>query len=293
MVVVRHQPESNSEDRKMDTKPRILIVEDDPNFRKSLINGFTRAGFRADAAATVAEAKSLIGLCSYHVALIDIMLDGNATSNREGIEVIKYLRWLREDTQPLVLSGQDDIPLVRDLLRKYGAVDYVAKKEVLEKGKGFAFLLEQVTTYLAGIDSHAEAKDWRELSDILSGGLSEQIFVNECLRSMKFNGGFENLRASLVTACRHLRPLLPPNGESTGVRPKPSSQVLSSVFWSRGQGTAVEIIMYGIRIPEEDLEAELKLSERTTLFNRTKGGLTIVVVQRTDMHRDQFRPMPG
>src|SRR5438876_98719 len=127
----------------METKPRILVVEDIKSYRDTWVAVLSREGFKVDGAGTVEEAKAAADRCSYHVAVIDIMLEGDDRSNRDGIEVVRYLRWLREDTQPLVLSAQDDTTLVRDLLREYGAIDYLSKKDFKETGKGNALLIEK------------------------------------------------------------------------------------------------------------------------------------------------------
>src|SRR5437660_1332521 len=98
----------------MDMRPRILIVEDIEDMREVWRAVFERADYRADGAATAEAAQRAIDRCTYHVALVDIMLAGrDDVSDRSGVKVLKYLRDLAEGTRALVLSGQkSDIPLV-------------------------------------------------------------------------------------------------------------------------------------------------------------------------------------
>lgn len=275
----------------MNTRPRILIVEDDKKMRDTWIEVLIREGFRVEGAGSLAEAISAANSCSYHVAVIDIMLNGDDKTNRDGVGVVRYLRWLREDTQPLVLSGQDDTTLVRDLLREYGAIDYLAKKEIKQKGN--SILIQKIKSFLETPNTLPKIADWEKLTKMLTDDLSEQVFVSDCLRSLGFKGGFENLRASLLTACKHLVPLLVANDTRPGLSRTKVPQVFNGKFWSKGQCTAVEILIYGTNTSPEELEAEWNLSERTTLYNRTKGGLSIVVLECPELTREQFLPAPS
>jgi CheY-like chemotaxis protein len=276
-------------DSNMNTKPRVLVVEDDKTARETWVAVLKREGFVAHGAESVEEAKIAANRCSYHVAVIDIMLNGDDTSNRDGVEVVRYLRWLREDTQPLVLSGQDDTALVRDLLREYGAIDYIAKKQIEEAGKGNILLVQKIKSYLTPQIGSSNFADWQILNKTLTGGLPEDVFVSECLRSLTFKGGFENLRASLETACKHLVPLLPEaNAQTPYLSRRRHEAVLNGVFWSKAQCAAVEIVMHGTNISDELLEKEWDLSLQSTLYNRNKAGLAIVVFQRSDLAREHF-----
>jgi CheY-like chemotaxis protein len=270
----------------METKPRVLLIEDRDTARKSWVKALDRAGFKVDGVADAREAIDAINRCTYHVAVIDIMLAGDDTSNRDGVQIVRYLRGLRENTEPLVLSGQPDTTLVRDLLRKYGAIDYVAKKEIEQKG--FSIVIEKIRSLLPPPGQPPKFADWSVLVTMLSGGASEDVFVSQFLRFLKFKGGFENLSNSLQLACKHLVPLLPLQSGDVGMRPSKVPDVLTGIFWSKGQGVAVEIICFGTNASRELLEAEWNLSEKTTLYNREKAGLSIVVFERPDLSRDQF-----
>ena len=66
---------------------------------------------------------------------VDIRKGRGNQVTRHGLQ---HIRELNEGTQAYVLSAQkSDITLVRDLLKEYGARDYIAKWEVDEKGNAF------------------------------------------------------------------------------------------------------------------------------------------------------------
>ena len=221
----------------MDTRPRVLIVEDHDGLRESWVELLTEEGFKAHGAASLAEAKAAANRCSYHVALIDIMLKGDDTSNRDGVDVVRYLRWLQEDTHPLVISAQTQSrKLVRDLLREYGAVDYLDKEELEQKESGNSFLIERIRSFLDSPNAPPRIGDWSKLVKTLAQGSSEEAFVSECLRALKFKGGFENLNTALLHACNHLVPLLP---EASGVMvsaPRKSRKFLMEVIGPKARG---------------------------------------------------------
>src|SRR6185503_4138698 len=119
-------------------------------------------------------------------------------------------------------------------------------------------------------------------------GLSEQAFVSDCLRALKFNGGFQNLHNCLLHASKHLVPLLPAADGGSRLGPSKAPEVFNSAFWSKGQGTAIEFLLFGTNASQELLQEKWGIAERTSLYNRSKGGLTILVLDRPELDREHF-----
>ncbi len=271
----------------MDTRTRILVVEDIDTMRETWIAVLERANYRVEGAATAVAAIAAIDCSSYHVAIVDIMLAGEKDiSNRDGAKVLEYLRDVGDRTRALVLSGQsNDITLVRDLLKKYDAFDYIAKWDVEEKGN--SFLLQKIKDTVVP----EKTISWDELTRTLAWNWMEQAFVSECLHFLKFNGGFENLSRLLLTACQHVMPLLVGIGATRAISRDKVPEVFSGTFWSRGQGTAVELLIYGKNAPKEVLEGEWNLSKQKLLYNHSKADLSVVIIQRSDLTRAHFGPI--
>ncbi len=77
---------------------RILVVEDDPAFRDSLVRGLRQAGHAVDAAGTVVEALAKLGLEPYDAVVLDISLpDGS------GLDLARTLR--RGGSNVLILAA--------------------------------------------------------------------------------------------------------------------------------------------------------------------------------------------
>lgn len=105
----------------MSTKPRILIVEDEPAIRSGLIDVFTYHGFSVDSAADGDDGWHKAQRGPHDLILLDVMLPG-----LDGFEICRRIR-ARDREQAVILltaRGTDD-DVIQGLA--LGADDYVAK----------------------------------------------------------------------------------------------------------------------------------------------------------------------
>ncbi len=99
--------------------PRVLIVEDEPAIRESLAYTLKRDGFEVTEAASVQQARSLVGACE--LLLLDLMLpDGS------GFDVLAEARRQAPSPAVIILSSRDD-EADRVAALETGADDYVTK----------------------------------------------------------------------------------------------------------------------------------------------------------------------
>jgi two-component system, OmpR family, response regulator len=100
---------------------RVLIVEDHADLARELTEQMSRGGFRSDRVGTLAEARDIVGVRGYCVALIDRRLpDG------DGIAFIPELRRTLPEVSILMLTALDE---TRELVASLdaGADDYLTK----------------------------------------------------------------------------------------------------------------------------------------------------------------------
>lgn len=103
------------------TKPRILIVEDEAAIREGLTDVLVYHGYRVDAVADGNEGltKALSG--KYDLILLDVMLPG-----RDGFSICEEIRKVDRDQPIIMLTAKtSDEDIVNGL--SLGADDYVAK----------------------------------------------------------------------------------------------------------------------------------------------------------------------
>ena len=100
---------------------RLLVVEDYPPLRLSLVQGLREAGYSVDASADGTEGLRLAQQTSYDVLLLDWMLPG-----MDGITLVEHLRRAGNAVHILMLTAKDTVP-DRVAGLGAGADDYLVK----------------------------------------------------------------------------------------------------------------------------------------------------------------------
>jgi two-component system response regulator RegA len=97
------------------------LADDDAAFRSILARALTSRGFEVRAAATGDEACAAADDDPPELAVIDLRMPG-----RSGLEVVRHLRGLDDQTRVVVLTGYGSIATAVEAI-KLGAVDYLTK----------------------------------------------------------------------------------------------------------------------------------------------------------------------
>ena len=101
--------------------PVILVVEDDPAIREVIVDSVAYLGYHVRHVARAADALTMAGRERPDAILLDIMLP-----DASGTETLEQLRKLRPSVPVIMLTGNADEALAREMLRR-GAFDYVMK----------------------------------------------------------------------------------------------------------------------------------------------------------------------
>lgn len=94
----------------MTVNVRILLVEDDAPFRRSLENFLRRAGYEFDSCATAREAMLLAADHSYSIVVVEYRLP-----DADGVELIQRLQTVRADFHAIYLSVYDFDAVAKEL----------------------------------------------------------------------------------------------------------------------------------------------------------------------------------
>lgn len=100
---------------------RILTIEDDPKILDVLDSSLTKSGFMVDMATSGEDGLNKITNSDYDAIVLDLMLPGI-----DGIEVLKEIRKLKQNTPVLILSAKQALEDKISGL-KLGADDYMVK----------------------------------------------------------------------------------------------------------------------------------------------------------------------
>ena len=100
--------------------PTLLIVDDEPNIRSSLLGALSREGYQADDAGTLADARVRLRE-AYDFVLLDVRLpDGS------GVELLAEIKHSAPDTIVIMMSGHATIDTAVQATR-LGAFDFMEK----------------------------------------------------------------------------------------------------------------------------------------------------------------------
>jgi len=103
---------------------RVLVVDDESQFRSLVTELLTERGFDAQPAPDARTALDLAADRSFGVAVLDLVMPGMG-----GIELAEKIKDVSPDTQVLILTGQGDMGSAIDGLR-HGIFDYLQKGDL-------------------------------------------------------------------------------------------------------------------------------------------------------------------
>ncbi|HYU57365.1 MAG TPA: response regulator transcription factor [Actinomycetota bacterium] len=143
------------------SKPRVLVVEDDPAIAEPLGESLAREGFLPHLAASAAEALSAFGSEKFDAVLLDVMLpDG------DGRDVARQIRSGSDVSIIMVTARGEEVDRVLGL--ELGADDYVVKpfsakelaariRAVLRRGRSVAERVESIEVGEVRLDPASRA----------------------------------------------------------------------------------------------------------------------------------------
>ena len=102
-------------------KLSILIVDDEPVVRESLVHWFTEEGYDVDCADSAPGALAKLAGQEFHLVIADIRMPG-----MDGIELLEKIRAEQIDTSVIVMTGYASVETAVRAL-KHGAFDYITK----------------------------------------------------------------------------------------------------------------------------------------------------------------------
>ena len=105
----------------METKKKILIVEDEPFLLKTVANRLIEDGFIIDSATDGNEALERIKAGDYSLMLLDILMPG-----KDGISVLKYIKENNLSVPTIVFTNLSKGDIEKDL-REFNIKGYFLK----------------------------------------------------------------------------------------------------------------------------------------------------------------------
>jgi two-component system response regulator RegX3 len=113
-------PETTDRSTGRDSRPLVLVVDDEKSYREALAAGLAREGFAIELAADGQEALRLFNRIRPDLVLLDVMLP-----DQSGVELCQRMRSLAAVPIIMVTARDSEVDVVLGL--ELGASDYVAK----------------------------------------------------------------------------------------------------------------------------------------------------------------------
>jgi len=157
-----------------DSKPSILLVDDDEVYRNRLARAFVDRGYDVRTAGDHDSAVAIASGDSPELAVVDLKMPG-----KSGLELVKALREIDPSTKTVVLTGYGSIATAIDAVR-LGATYYLSKPAdaddiVAAFARGEAPPLDPPVSADMKAPSLARA-EWEHINRVLSdsgGNISE------------------------------------------------------------------------------------------------------------------------
>ncbi|MES2788305.1 MAG: sigma-54 dependent transcriptional regulator [Planctomycetota bacterium] len=108
----------------------LLVVEDDEDYRKTVVRWFLRRGYRVQDARTAEEAVDRCQRQQFHVGVFDLRMPG-----RSGLELLQQIKVSSPETEVILLTGEGTIETAVEAM-KLGAIDYLLKPFPLAELEG-------------------------------------------------------------------------------------------------------------------------------------------------------------
>ncbi len=144
---------------------KILVTDDDPDFRSYLVQILTDAGYESDVASSCGEALTKAAGAKYDLILLDMMMPRGSAA-----DCLPELKRNNPRTAVIVITAFSSIRNAVDLVRK-GASDYLAKPFKIDE------LLVAVKRALeeASFEKQVETREFHVVLGALSSPIRSEI----------------------------------------------------------------------------------------------------------------------
>lgn len=171
---VREWPWIDSERRALISPKNIdlLIVDDDEEYRTTVVRWFQKRDYRVQDAATAMSALERCQRQKFDVGIFDLRMPGMS-----GLELLRQIKGSSPETEVILLTGEGTIETAVDAM-KLGAIDYLLKPFALSE-------LEGVVQRAA--ETSVLREENRHLKTLLQRAQGQGALIGDCARMQELS----------------------------------------------------------------------------------------------------------
>jgi two-component system phosphate regulon response regulator PhoB len=149
---------------------KILIIEDEPDIRKTLEYNISREGYEVTSASSLSEARQSLELSSFSLLLLDLMLpDGS------GLDLFRELKQDKsKSSMPVIILTAKDDEVDKVVGVELGADDYVTKPFSVRE-----LILRVKAVLKRGVSKSDNVEVQRQFGELKIDVDSHEVFVND------------------------------------------------------------------------------------------------------------------
>lgn len=95
---------------------KILVVDDLPDWRRTLSGLLMDQGYDVQVASSVDNALVVLEKALFHVAILDVRLDETNENNRDGLLLMQKIKEQWSSTEVIILTGYADVRMAQEAL---------------------------------------------------------------------------------------------------------------------------------------------------------------------------------
>jgi DNA-binding NtrC family response regulator len=248
-------------------KPELLIVDDDSDFRSTVVQKFQRRGYAVREARSGDEALRLAQDRQFNVAIVDMVMPGMS-----GQELLEKLKEVDPDCEVIILTGQGTIESAVTAI-KSGAYDYVTKPCALAE---LELLVEKAH------ERHGMRQEITQLREVIRRGQPDDTIVGQ-------SPAMRELFRLIERAGPTEQPILIQGESGTG-----KELVARALHRASQRANKHLVVINCAALPETLLESELFGHEKGAFTGaiNTKSGL-FELADRGTLFIDEIGEMSG
>ncbi len=216
----------------MNTKIRILYVEDDPEWQQIIIDALMPFAYQLDIASTSKEAMYRLKRTTYHVALLDKRLAEHDAENQDGLALAEVVADLYESTSIIIYTSFGDEDDMRHAFKDVKVWDFVGKNKPISE------IIKSIRTAADNAQTEFNRPTWRMPLESLA--IKDNVW-DGILSYVKFNDTLPT-RENIDTFAKYLlsnyRPLLTDKSDARLLNILDIT-LLNVRFWSKALGAPI------------------------------------------------------